>query len=163
MTAPRFRTFVLLVLLQLAGASPALEDAVPGVASPEPAAEAIIVELPFEPWHEPNRVVLNLAPGGQKPFRLMLDTGAEASVITPRMARSLGVSVRRLKSSPYRKATSLGRDLQFHVNTRRGDTASNVGGSTACSVATSSMTMWSRSTFRPDGCGSWTRSVPGTR
>ena len=114
------------MLLQLAGTSPALEDSIPGVASPEPAAEAVIGVLPFEPWHEPNRVILNLAPEGHKPFRLMLDTGANTSVITPRMARSLGVSVRRLKSSPYRKATSLGRDLQFLVNTRRGDTASNV-------------------------------------
>jgi predicted aspartyl protease len=125
-TAGRLCSLVLLVLLQLAGASSALEDAIPGIASPEPAAEAVLAELPFEPWHEANRVVLNLAPAGNKPFRLMLDTGANSSVITPRMARSLGVSVRRLKSSPYRKATLLGRDLQFYVNTRRGDTGSNV-------------------------------------
>jgi predicted aspartyl protease len=114
------------MLLQLAGLSSALEDAIPGIASPEPAAGAVVGELPFEPWHEANRVVLNLAPAGNKPFRLMLDTGANTSVITPRMARSLGVTVRRLKSSPYRKATILGRDLQFRVNTRRGDTGSNV-------------------------------------
>ena len=88
------------MLLQLAGTSPALEDSIPGVASPEPAAEAVIGVLPFEPWHEHNRVILNLAPEGHKPFRLMLDTGANTSVITPRMARSLGVSVRRLLRLP---------------------------------------------------------------
>jgi predicted aspartyl protease len=129
-TARRLRSLVplllLLLLLQLAEASPALEDAIPAVASPEPAAEAVLADLPFEPYHEANRVVLNLAPEGHKPFRLMLDTGAQTSVITPRMARSLGVSVRRLKQSPYRRATILGRDLQFRVNTRRGDTGSNV-------------------------------------
>jgi hypothetical protein len=118
---------VLLFALQLAVTSSAVDDAVPGVTSPEPAADAILAELPFEAWHETNRVVLNLAPVGQKPFRLMLDTGANTSVITPRMARSMGVSVRRLKNSPYRRATRLGRDLQFLVNTRRSDTASNVG------------------------------------
>jgi predicted aspartyl protease len=125
-TARRLLALALLVLLQLPRASLAVEDAIPGVASPEPSVEAVLADLPFEPWHEANRVILNLAPEGHKPFRLMLDTGANTSVITPRMARSMGVSVRRLKSTPYRRATSLGRDLQFRVNTRRGDTGSNV-------------------------------------
>jgi hypothetical protein len=50
---------------------------------------------------------------------LLLDTGASFSVFTPLAARAAGVSVRRDKSSPYRRATRLGRDLQFYVDARR--------------------------------------------
>lgn len=94
--------------------------------SPEPSPEAVLATLPFEVG-EPNRVVIDLAPEGTRPFPMMLDTGAQGSVLTPRMARELGVTVRRMKSAPYRRKTVLGRDLQFHVNTRITDTGSKTG------------------------------------
>jgi len=121
------RSLAVLLLLSLSRVAPAVDDAIPAAGAPSPSPEAVVADLPFEPYPEPNRVVIDLAPEGQHPFRLMLDTGASESVVTPRLARQLGVSVRRVKSSPYRKATRLGRDLQFWVVTRRTDTASNVG------------------------------------
>lgn len=90
----------------------------------EPPAEALLATLPFQDWPEPNRVVVDLAPEGQRGLTLMLDTGAQACAMTPRMARSLGVTVRRTKSTPYRKKTILGRDMQFWVDTTRSDTGS---------------------------------------
>jgi hypothetical protein len=95
--------------------------------APEPPPEAVLAVLPFEPGDEPNRVLVDLAPEGSRPFVMMLDTGASDSVVTPRMARQLGVSVRRAKSSPYRRATRLGRDLQFWVDDRSSDTGSKTG------------------------------------
>jgi predicted aspartyl protease len=58
---------------------------------------------------------------------MFLDTGASKSVLTPRVARQLGVSVRRTKDTPYRRATRLGRDLSFYIDTRTTDTASKTG------------------------------------
>jgi predicted aspartyl protease len=55
---------------------------------------------------------------------LQIDTGAAVTVLTPRLARSLGVHVTPLRRHPYRRATALGRDLLFRVDTRRSDTAS---------------------------------------
>ncbi len=97
------------------------------VASPEPPPEAVVAVLPFEPSLEPNRIYVDLAPEGQRPFVLMLDTGAQHSVLTPSTARALGVTVRRTKTSPYRKATRLGRDLHFFIDTSRGDVGSRTG------------------------------------
>ena len=118
------RTFLgtgLLALCTLSG-SPA------GAAgAPEPPAEAVVGTLPFESSNEPNRVMVNLAPDGSRPFVMMLDTGATDSMITPLMARKLGVSVRKLKDSPYRRATRLGRDVQFWIDTRRSDVGSSTG------------------------------------
>jgi predicted aspartyl protease len=71
--------------------------------------------------------MVDLAPEGGRPFVMMLDTGASVSVITPGMARELGVRVRRNKETPYRRATRLGRDLQFWIDTRSSDTASRTG------------------------------------
>jgi predicted aspartyl protease len=95
--------------------------------APEPPPEAVVAAIPFEADAPANRVMIDLAPEENRPWVMMLDTGASGSVITPRMARAMGVSVRRVKSSPYRKQTRLGRDLQFWVDTRRTDTASNTG------------------------------------
>lgn len=94
--------------------------------SPEPPPDAVLATLPFEVG-DANRVVIDLAPAGKRRFPMMLDTGAQGSVLTPRMARELGVTVRRMKSSPYRRETVLGRDLQFHVNTKLTDTGSKTG------------------------------------
>jgi hypothetical protein len=95
--------------------------------APEPPPDAVVGVLPFETSAEPNRVLVDLAPEGGRPFVMMLDTGASESVITPRMARELGVSVRTVKATPYRRATRLGRDLQFWVDTQRSDTAARTG------------------------------------
>lgn len=88
--------------------------------------DAVLAELPFLESAEVNRVYLDLAPdGSRRPLRMLLDTGAVESVMTPRTARALGVHVRPMKSDPYRRATVLGRDLLFYVDTRRSDTASD--------------------------------------
>jgi predicted aspartyl protease len=87
----------------------------------------VIAELPFLAGDEPNRVIVDLAPQGAAPFRLMLDTGAAHSVLTPVMAKQLGVTVRRTKELPYRRSTRLGRDLQFYVDTSSSDSGSRTG------------------------------------
>jgi predicted aspartyl protease len=96
-----------------------------GAAEPPP--DAVVAELPFLDHPEPNRIVLNLAEEGRRPLRVMLDIGASHSVMTPLAARALGVTVRRIKSSPYRRSTLLGRDLLFYVDTSSSDTGSRTG------------------------------------
>ncbi len=96
-------------------------------ADDEPSDEALVAAIPFEDGWHPSRVVIDLSTEGSAPFVMMLDTGASGSVLTPGAARALGVSVRRTKSSPYRKATRLGRDLQFWVDDRSSDTGSKTG------------------------------------
>jgi predicted aspartyl protease len=90
--------------------------------------EAVLADLPFLDFPEPNRVIVDLAPeGSAKPLRLMLDTGASHSVLTPLAARELGVQVRRTKQDPYRRPTRLGRDLLFYVDAQVTDTGSKTG------------------------------------
>jgi predicted aspartyl protease len=113
----RLLRFTLAALLSAASAHAA--------GAPEPSPEAVIAALPFVPGGEANRVRVDLAPEGARPFVMELDTGASVSVMSPRMARELGVSVRKQKATPYRRATRLGRDLQFWVDTRRSDTAAS--------------------------------------
>lgn len=113
----RTRRCALVAALLLAGAA----------AADEPPAEAVVGVLPFQDGNEANRIFLDLAPDGSDPFVMLLDTGADTSVLTPVMARRLGVSVRRTKSTPYRRATRLGRDLHFWIDTRRTDTGSRTG------------------------------------
>jgi hypothetical protein len=114
-----FRRYVWFALLAASAAR--------GAGAPEPPPEAVVATLPFAPSREVNRVMVDLAPEGGRPFVMMLDTGASDSVITPGMARELGVRVRALKSDQYRRATRLGRDLQFWVDTRSSDTRSFAG------------------------------------
>lgn len=102
-----------------AAAAPAAGD--------EPPPEAVVGVLPFQPGDEPNRVLVDVGKEGGEPFVMMLDTGASASVVTPGMARKLGVSVRRAKQTPYRRDTRLGRDLQFWIDTQSSDTGSKTG------------------------------------
>jgi predicted aspartyl protease len=93
----------------------------------EPPPEALIVALPFQ-GDETNRIYLDLAPEGRKrPLRILLDTGADHSVFSPGAARDAGVRVRRIKSSPYRRKTALGRDLLFRVDTSTSDTGTRMG------------------------------------
>jgi len=96
-------------------------------AAGEPPVEALVGELPFQNGDEPNRIFLDLSAVGSEPFVMLLDTGAATSILTPLMARRLGVSVRRKKRTPYRRATRLGRDLQFWVDTQSSDTGSRTG------------------------------------
>jgi predicted aspartyl protease len=110
--------------LWLALAVPALgaEPDPPGAA--EPPAEAVLASLPFDPAAAPRTIAIDLAPkGNARRLPFQLDTGANASVVTPRLAHAMGVKVSRTKSDPYRRRTVLGRDVQFSVDTRRGDTA----------------------------------------
>jgi predicted aspartyl protease len=97
-------------------------------ASPDPTPDAVLADLPFLDGDERNRIFVDLAPeGSRRPLRLLLDTGASHTVMTPLAARALGVSVRRLKRDPYRKKTRLGRDLLFYVDTRSSDNGSRTG------------------------------------
>jgi predicted aspartyl protease len=120
---PGRRLTILLLLVGGLLAAPSCRAA----GAPEPPAEAVIGDLPFQNGDEPNRILLDLAPEGGTPFVMMLDTGASQSILTPLMARKLGVTVRRQKSSPYRRATRLGRDLQFWIDTQSSDTGSKTG------------------------------------
>lgn len=97
--------------------------------SADPPPGALLAELPFEEDADPRHIVIDLAPPDYKRrFPIQLDTGATMTFLTPRTAKALGVSVRPHKSSPYRRKTVLGRDVQFWVNTRRSDTAATGGG-----------------------------------
>jgi predicted aspartyl protease len=99
-----------------------LLGALAATADPPPRG-ALLAELPFVGGQR-NRIFVNLAQEGSRDLILMLDTGASDSFVTPRYARSLGVSVRRGKSSPYRRKTLLGSDLLFWVDTSHSDTSS---------------------------------------
>ncbi|MFI5317551.1 MAG: aspartyl protease family protein [Myxococcota bacterium] len=88
---------------------------------------AVLADLPFLDWPEANRIALNLAPAGSRSFQLLLDTGANDSVLTPRYAKALGVSIRRARDRPYEHETVLGRSLQFWVDVESSDTASRTG------------------------------------
>ncbi|MAE93936.1 MAG: hypothetical protein CL910_04695 [Deltaproteobacteria bacterium] len=101
------------------------EDADPPGA-PQPPAEAVVGDLPMLEGY-PTRVMVDLAPEGQRPLVMLLDTGASDNMVTPLMARQLGVTVRPAKGTPYRKATRLGRDIQFWVDTASSDTGSKTG------------------------------------
>ena len=105
------------VLVVLLGAPAAF-----AAGAPEPAPEAVLATIPFAKSAEANRVMVDMAPEGQRPFVMMVDTGANMSLVTPRMARELGIRVQALKGDFYRRPTRLGRDVQFIVDTTRSDT-----------------------------------------
>ncbi len=124
------RVASLLALLLVFGATAAGADPPEGGASapsPDPPVDAVLADLPFLDSDEPNRVLVDLAPEGGRPLRMMLDTGATDCIVTPRYARALGVSVRAVKDTPYRRTTRLGRDLLFWVDVRSSDTGSKTG------------------------------------
>lgn len=94
----------------------------------DPAPEAVLATLPFDPAAPLRTIVIDLAPkGNSRPLRFQLETGATNSFVTPRLAREMGVKVSRTKSDAYRRSTVLGRDVLFYVDTRRGDTDSTSG------------------------------------
>jgi len=89
-----------------------------------PAADAVLAELPFVDADAPPRVVrVDLAVPGATPLVLAVDPGSAESFATPLAARAIGITVRRNKATPYRRATRLGRDVSLWVDTRRGETA----------------------------------------
>jgi predicted aspartyl protease len=96
-------------------------------AQTEPPADALIGEVPFLTHSETNRVFIDLSPEGKRPFRLLLDTGASDSVLTPGYARELGVTVRSHRSRPNQRETRLGRDLQFWIDTESSAQISRTG------------------------------------
>ena len=118
-TRNRFGAGLGAFLFVLAGADASADD-VP--------ADAVLAVLPFLDSPEPDRIIVDLAPeGSAKPLRLMLDTGATEAVMTPLVARKLGVSIRPQKWDPYRRPTRLGRDLQFFIDASTSDTGSRTG------------------------------------
>lgn len=112
-----------LALLTLLLATPAVAKS----ASPDIPPDAVLASVPMLPSKEANRVIVNLAPRDERPFPLMLDTGATSSILTPRYARALGVIVRRAQLRTYEHSTLLGRNLQFWVDTWVSGTASRTG------------------------------------
>jgi len=116
---PLLRVGILLSVIALSVSTARGED-------PPPA--AVLAELPFLDFFGPSSIAIDLSRGeGARPFPLVLDTGASDSTVTPGLARELGVRVRSSKRSPYRRPTLLGRDLQFRVDARRGELASQTG------------------------------------
>ena len=106
------------------GVAPAA-DADPAI---DPAPEAVLASLPFEKEAPPRTIVIDLAPkGNARKLRFQVDTGADASFVSPRLARSMGVNVSRTPHGAYRRSTVLGRDVQLYVDTRRSDTGSSSG------------------------------------
>ncbi len=97
-------------------------------AAGEPLPDAVLASLPFMASPAPNQIVIDLAPpGNERRMPLQIDTGASVSFLSPGFARAMGVKVSRVRADSYRRATVLGRDLQFYVQTRRTDTAANKG------------------------------------
>jgi predicted aspartyl protease len=96
----------------------------------QPAADAVLAELPFLAAAEGGglEVRIDLAPEGSRPLPLLVDTGSPESFATPQAASDLGISLRRSKQTPYRRSTRLGRDLELHVDTRRGETGAAADG-----------------------------------
>src|SRR5262245_27858742 len=94
----------------------------------DPAPEAVLASLPFEKGAPARTIVIDLAPkGNARRLPFQLDTGATNSVLSPRLARSMGISVSRTPHGAYRRSTVLGRDVQIYVDTRRSDTGSSSG------------------------------------
>ena len=97
-------------------------------AAGEPPEAAVLATLPFDAAAHPMQIVIDLAPeGNARRLPFQLDTGATGSVVTPQLARAMGVRVSAIKGTPYRRRTALGRDVQFVVDTRRSDTRSASG------------------------------------
>lgn len=97
-------------------------------AAGESSPEAVLATLPFLDSPDTNRIYVDLAKqGSRRPLRLLLDTGASDTVLTPGAAREAGIRVRRLKRDPYRRRTLLGRDLLFSIDASSSETASQTG------------------------------------
>jgi predicted aspartyl protease len=94
----------------------------------EPPPESVLATLPFLGPEESNRIFVDLAKeDSRRRLRLLLDTGASDSVLTPGAAREAGIRLRRLKRDPYRRSTLVGRDLLFYIDSGTSETASRTG------------------------------------
>lgn len=102
----------------------------------DPPPGALLAEIPFEEDAGITRVAINLAPEANRPFVMFLDTGASGSMMTAEMAKEMGINIRAHKSSPYRRRTLLGRDLQFWIDAGSSDRASISGWSVGLLGAT---------------------------
>ena len=123
----------------------------------------MLAELPFLPPTErggENEVRIDLAPPGARPLPLLVDTGSPESFATPSAAWELGISLRRSKQTPYRRATRLDRDVEISVDTRRGETTCERGrGVGRARRALPRVVRAWRSTSPAAACASSTRSV----
>jgi predicted aspartyl protease len=112
------------VLLTLGAGSVKAFELEKGVLADLPFIEPLDTEGPLYPGH----IRIDLSPYPSRPLPMLLDTGAEHSVMTPLYARALRISVRKHRdSSYYRRSTLLGRDLEFLVDARSSDTGSRTG------------------------------------
>jgi hypothetical protein len=68
------RLIVSITLLLYFFASPTFAAESAKTTSSEPSKDAVLAEFPFERPEEPNRVYIDLAPEGQPPFIMLLDT-----------------------------------------------------------------------------------------
>ena len=97
-------------------------------ADPVPA-DAVLAELPFLDAPDAGAGIrIDLGKPGEKSLALQLDTGSAESFATPVAARELGISVRRSKQTPYRRATRLGRDVDIQVDTTSSENGAARGG-----------------------------------
>jgi predicted aspartyl protease len=97
----------------------------PGSATPDVAlasagrAMGVLADLPFLNMGREGPVLIDLARPDDPSFVVELDTGANDTVLTTDYARALGVSVRSVKTDPYRRPTITGRTLSFWVMGQR--------------------------------------------
>ncbi len=77
--------------------------------------DGVLADLPFLNVGREGPVLIDLARPEDPSFVVELDTGANDTVLTTDYARALGVSVRSVKSDPYRRPTVTGRTLTFWV------------------------------------------------
>ncbi len=92
----------------------------PAVSSRPPRQRGVLADLPFINTGAGDDIVIDIAQPDDPAFLVTLDTGAADTVLSRRLARALGVSVRRVKTSPYRRNTVTGVPLKFWVTTQGG-------------------------------------------
>ena len=98
MSAPRIVFWLTAVLAATAAASPAKIPALPGpaaplkpdVTAPDPDRASALFASPTQPDRS-GRVVAAVMIDGKGPFRFLLDSGADASMISPRLSSLLGL------------------------------------------------------------------------
>jgi predicted aspartyl protease len=122
MRAPRpdvaaFRVLPLLWIVVLALATPHAGAEVP--------AGAVLATLPFLASHPPRRIVIDLAPSeNARRMPLWVDTGAAVSLVSPRLAREMGLR----SGDVHRRATVTGDEIRIQVGSRAGFEYGVLGG-----------------------------------
>lgn len=101
--------------------------AAPGRAADVLPRRAVVADLPFLHREVDNRVIVDLVPAGAAVrLPLVLDTGASETLLSPRLARALGISPLEPAEVEHRWPTLLGRDLSFRVDARAADASSEL-------------------------------------